>query len=37
VFQLLVGKGLVMRDGNDIKIQQVTKLHDIVKDQREAP
>lgn len=37
VFQLLQGKGLVLRDGNNLKIQQITILREIAQGQREAP
>jgi DNA-binding transcriptional regulator YhcF (GntR family) len=37
VFQLLQGKGLVLRDGNNLKIQQITVLRKIAEGQREGP
>lgn len=37
VFQLLQGKGLVLRDGNHLKIQQLTILREIAEGQREGP
>ena len=37
VFQLLQGKGLVQRDGNHLKIQQVSTLREIAEGQRESP
>lgn len=37
VFQILQGKGLVLRDGNNLKIQKITILREIAEGQRESP
>jgi DNA-binding transcriptional regulator YhcF (GntR family) len=37
VFQLLQLKGLVLRDGNNLKIQHITILREIAQGLREAP